>query len=301
MDIQWPLVFFTLFIGLGCGTFAGSIIITEWFGRAKQIRMLSSIIAIVALGLGGMASTLHLGHPERMFGALGHPTSGIFMESSIIFLLGLDILIYLLALRRNVSGQTCKIIGTVGIVLAIALAFVNGDTYVMAARPAWNTLVLPVLYIASAAVMGCFSLNLLLLRTEHYDKTAITATETAATTEATATATTLMINRASLAALAIQAVLMIAYLVHIAVAPYPDMTRSVARVLLGNLALLFWGGWVLLGLVVPAALMTKFYAKKAKNIAPLTSVKLGLACVLVAGIAFRMLMFSLGSSIRQFF
>lgn len=299
MDIQWPLVFFTLFIGLGCGTFAGSIIITEWFGRAKQIRMLSSIIAIVALGLGGMASTLHLGHPERMFGALGHPTSGIFMESSIIFLLGLDILIYLLALRRNVSGQTCKIIGTVGIVLAIALAFVNGDTYVMAARPAWNTLVLPVLYIASAAVMGCFSLNLLLLRTEHYDKTAITATETAATTEATAT--TLMINRASLAALAIQAVLMIAYLVHIAVAPYPDMTRSVARVLLGNLALLFWGGWVLLGLVVPAALMTKFYAKKAKNIAPLTSVKLGLACVLVAGIAFRMLMFSLGSSIRQFF
>lgn len=299
MDIQWPLVFFTLFIGLGCGTFAGSIIITEWFGRAKQIRMLSSMIAIVALGLGGMASTLHLGHPERMFGALGHPTSGIFMESSIIFLLGLDILIYLLALRRNVSGQTCKIIGTVGIVLAIALAFVNGDTYVMAARPAWNTLVLPVLYIASAAVMGCFSLNLLLLRTEHYDKTAITATETAATTEATAT--TLMINRASLAALAIQAVLMIAYLVHIAVAPYPDMTRSVARVLLGNLALLFWGGWVLLGLVVPAALMTKFYAKKAKNIAPLTSVKLGLACVLVAGIAFRMLMFSLGSSIRQFF
>lgn len=299
MDIQWPLVFFTLFIGLGCGTFAGSIIITEWFGRAKQIRMLSSIIAIVALGLGGMASTLHLGHPERMFGALGHPTSGIFMESSIIFLMGLDILIYLLALRRNVSGQTCKIIGTVGIVLAIALAFVNGDTYVMAARPAWNTLVLPVLYIASAAVMGCFSLNLLLLRTENYDKTAITATETAATTEATAT--TLMINRASLAALAIQAVLMIAYLVHIAVAPYPDMTRSVARVLLGNLALLFWGGWVLLGLVVPAALMTKFYAKKAKNIAPLTSVKLGLACVLVAGIAFRMLMFSLGSSIRQFF
>ncbi|WP_169717842.1 hypothetical protein SPSIL_040500 [Sporomusa silvacetica DSM 10669] len=284
MSIQWPLVFFTLFVGLGCGTFVSAAILTEWCGKAKQIRTISSILAIVALGIGGMSSTLHLGHPERMFGALGHPTSGIFMESTMIFLVGLTILIYLLALRRNASDATCKIIATVGAVLAVVLAFVNGDAYVMASIPAWNTWILPIFYVSSAAVMGCFSTGVLLARTEDADTTAL-----------------ITIKRAALIAIAIQTVLLIAYIGHIAVAPYPDVTRSVARVLAGNLALLFWGGLVLLGLLVPTVLMTKFYTKNAESVSPLTSVKLGLLSVLAAGVAFRVMMFLLGSSIKQFF
>ncbi|MBP2656550.1 MAG: Psr/DMSO reductase-like protein chain [Firmicutes bacterium] len=281
MSIQWPLVFFTLFIGLGCGTFVSSVILTEWYGKAKQIRTISSILAIVSIGVGGMSSTLHLGHPERMFGALGHPTSGIFMESTMSFLLGLTIVVYLLALRRNASDATCKMIGTIGAVLAVGLAFVNGDAYVMASIPAWNTWILPVLYVASAAVMGCFSIDMLLVRSEDADITTLAK-----------------VNRVTLIALIIQAILIVAYLVHIAIAPYPDVTRSVTRVLAGNLAILFWGGMVLLGLVVPTALVTKF---SRKNNAPLTSVKFGLVSVLVAGVAFRALMFLMGSSIKQFF
>ncbi|MDF2569324.1 MAG: Psr/DMSO reductase-like protein chain [Sporomusa sp.] len=297
MSIQWPLVFFTLFIGLGCGTFVGSIILTEWYGKAKQIRTVSSLVAIVSIGVGGVASTLHLGHPERMFGALGHPTSGIFMESMMSFLLGLAIIVYLLALRRDASAGTCKMIGTVGAVLAAVLTFVNGDAYVMASIPAWNTLILPALYLASAAVMGCFSISVLLARTANYKATTTTVatTETAATIETAAT--TEMIKRATLIALAMQAVVLVAYLVHIAMAPYPDVTRSVTRVLAGNLAPLFWGGLVLLGLVVPAALLTKFYTKNNEDMLA----KVGLCSVLAAGVAFRALMFLLGSSIKQYF
>lgn len=297
MSIQWPLVFFTLFIGLGCGTFAGSVILTEWYGKAKQIRTISSMIAIVSVGIGGVSSTLHLGHPERMFGALGHPTSGIFMESIMSFLLGLVIIVYLLALRRNAANVTCKMIGTVGAVIAGVLTFVNGDAYVMASIPAWNTWILPTFYLASAAVMGCFSIGVLLARTANYNTTTttITTAETAATTETAVTSN--MIKCATLIALAIQAVVLVAYLVHIAIAPYPDVTRSVTRVLAGNLAPIFWGGLVVFGLLVPTALMTKFYTKNNEG----NSVKLGLASVLVAGVAFRALMFLLGSSIKQFF
>jgi anaerobic dimethyl sulfoxide reductase subunit C (anchor subunit) len=279
MSIQWPLVFFTLFVGLGCGTFVGSVLLTEWAGKAKQIRTVSSIIAIVALGVGGIASTLHLGHPERMFGAMGHPTSGIFMESMMIFLLGIAILVYLLALRRNASDQVCKMLGTIGAVLAVVLAFVNGDAYVMASIPAWNTWILPVLYVVSAAIMGCFIVGILLARAENPDTTALVT-----------------IKKATLIILAMQTVLIIAYLGHVAIAPYPDVTRSIGRVLTGNLAPLFWGGLVLIGLVAPTMLM-----KKTENSSFPMSIKLGLVCVLVAGIAFRVLMFSLGSSIKQFF
>jgi anaerobic dimethyl sulfoxide reductase subunit C (anchor subunit) len=297
MSIQWPLVFFTLFIGLGCGTFVGSVILTEWYGKAKQIRTVSSLVAIVSIGVGGVASTLHLGHPERIFGALGHPTSGIFMESMMSFLLGLAIIVYLLALRRDASAGTCKMIGTVGALFATLLTFVNGDAYVMASIPAWNTLILPALYLASAAVMGCFSISVLLARTADYKATTttLTTTETAATMETTAT--TEMIKRATLIALAMQAVVLVAYLVHIAIAPYPDMNRSVTRVVAGNLAPLFWGGLVLLGLVVPAALLTKFYTKNNEGMLA----KVGLCSVLAAGVTFRSLMFLLGSSIKQYF
>jgi anaerobic dimethyl sulfoxide reductase subunit C (anchor subunit) len=304
VSIQWPLVFFTLFVGLGCGTFVGSVVLTEWCGKAKQIRATSVMVALVALGVGGVSSTTHLGHPERMFGALSHPTSGIFMESTMIGLVGLSIIVYLMALRRNAADHTRKVIATVGAVLAVVLAFVNGDAYVMAARPAWNTLLLPVFYVASAGVMGCFSLRMLLARTKNSDTTAmttVTVTETAATTEITTATVMETLNRAILIALAIQAVLLIAYLVHLAVAPYPNVDRSATRVLAGNLAPLFWGGLVLVGFLFPTVLVTQFHTKKADSISPLTQAKLGLACVLVAGVAFRVLMFSLGSSIRQFF
>jgi anaerobic dimethyl sulfoxide reductase subunit C (anchor subunit) len=61
------------------------------------------------------------------------------------------------------------------------------------------------------------------------------------------------IKRATLVFLGIEAVLFVTYLIHLAVAPYPDVTRSAARVLAGDLAPLFWGGLVLLGLLVPSS------------------------------------------------
>lgn len=308
MEIQWPLVFFTLFVGLGCGIFAGSAILTEWYGKVRQIRTHSSIIAIVALAIGGLSSTLHLGHPERIFGALAHPTSGIFMESAMIFLLGLTILVYLLALRRNAADRTVKIIATAGAVLAVGLACVSGDTYVMAARPAWNTLALPALYMVSSAVMGCFGLGMLLTGAEKFVKTAGTAgtaAETAATTETTeateTAAAAIMVKRAALSALAVQALFMIIYLVHIAMAPYPDTTRSLTRVLAGNLAPLFWGGMVLLGLVVPAVLIRKSGIKEIENMSTFRLAALSLISVLIGSVAFRAWMFLIGSSVRQFF
>jgi anaerobic dimethyl sulfoxide reductase subunit C (anchor subunit) len=285
MSIEWALVGFTLFVGLSVGTFGG-VVATEWWGKATEVRLPGAIAALVALAIGGFSSVLHLGHPERIFGALGHPTSGIFMESLMLGLFGLDILAYLIAMRRDASDQRRKTIATIGMVPAILLAFAVGDTYVLASRPAWDTLILPVIYLVSAGVMGCFSLSVLIARTK--------VVETIATTTAA-------VNRVTVYALGVQTVLLIAYLVHLAIAPYADASRSATRVLAGDLAPLFWIGLVLIGLLAPAMLTTLLGRKKAENLTPLSSAQLGLLCVLVAGVAFRVMMFSLGSSIRHFF
>ncbi|SHN63731.1 dimethyl sulfoxide reductase anchor subunit family protein [Desulfitobacterium chlororespirans] len=299
MSIEWSLVFFTVFVGLGCGIFVCSVILTEWGGMAKQVRTKSSLAALAALAIGGFSSVLHLGHPERIFGALGHPTSGIFMESTMLGLVALDIIVYLVAMRRNASDRTLRIISTVGIIPAVILAFAVGYTYVLSARPAWNTLILPLIYLASAGLMGCYSLSLLIAFTNNISSApGTTSAEIAAAKGAPSAAGT--IKWATLIAVAFQAVLLILYLIHLAVAPYPDITRSATRVLTGDLAVLFWGGLVLLGLLVPAALVSPFNKKKAKQIPPVASLAFGLVCVLVSSALFRGLMFSLGSSIKQF-
>lgn len=299
MSIEWTLIGFTVFVGLGCGTFVSSVIMTEWVGMAKQVRIASSIVALVALAIGGFSSVLHLGHPERIFGALGHPTSGIFMESTMLGLVALDIIIYLVAIRRNASSSTLKLISTLGIIPAVILAFAIGYTYVLAARPAWDTLILPFIYLASAGVMGCFSIGVLIARTNNANSTLpTTAEESAATNEDSPVA--VKIRRAMIITLAIHGVLIIAYLVHLAIAPYPDFTRSAARVLTGDLALLFWGGLVLLGLLIPVALISPFNKKKAHLIPPFASLALSLVCILISSAVFRGLMFSLGSSVKQF-
>lgn len=285
MSIEWALVGFTTFVALGVGLFAG-VVATEWWHREEQIRLPGAIAALVALALGGISSVLHLGHPERIFGALGHPTSGIFAESTLIGLLGLGIIAYLMAMRRNASDGARRMTATIAVAPGIMLAFAVGDSYVMASRPAWNTLVLPLLYLVSAGVMGCFSLSVLITRTKDADATG----ETAAA-----------VNRTALAALGIQAVLIIAYLVHLAIAPYAEPSRSATRVLAGNLAPLFWIGLVLIGLLAPTALLTRLRTKIAQSLSPRATAQLCLLCVFVAGAAFRVLMFSLGSSIRHFF
>lgn len=284
MSIEWILVFFILLVGLGCGTYVVAIITTEWFGKAKQIRMPSMITSLVILAVGGVTSIFHLQHPERIFGALSHPTSGIFMESSMIGLVGLVIIIYLIALRRKATDNTLKIIGTIGMIPAVILAFAVGHSYMMPARPAWNTLTLPLNYFASAAVMGCVCVSILLARSKGTDPAVISG-----------------LNRATLISLAIQAVLVIAYIIYLSVAPYQAATRSASRILAGDLAPLFWGGIVLLGLLVPAVLVLQIKKKKAEFSSLVMRVQVSMACILLGGIAFRVMMFALGSGIKQYF
>ncbi len=340
MNIEWPLVFFTLLVGLGCGTFVCSVIVTEWWGRAEEVRVKSAILALIALALGGFSSVLHLGHPERIFGALGHPTSGIFIESTMIALVGLDIIIYLIALRRGADAAARKIITTVGAVLAVILSFAVGYSYVVASRPAWDTLILPFFYLVSAGVMGCFSLNALIAGTERFSAAAKARGERNAMTAAAAEAAspgaegadlltgeagevsaeaarlhgpdagaalTETLNRSALIILTVQAVLLIAYLVHLGLVPYPDVTRSAGRALTGNLAPLFWLGVVLPGFLIPAGLSLQNILKRSKSskanggISSFSLLNLGLLCILIGGASFRILMFSLGSSIIKFF
>ncbi len=281
MEIQWPLVFYTLLTGLGAGAFV-VVALTEWLGKAERTRMPGAITSLVAMVAGGIASIFHLGHPERIFNVLGNLSSGISQEMILMGLTGLAILVYIIFTRLDYSAQTRKIVAIIGMVLGVILTIVMGKNYLLPARPAWNTWLLPLLYLASAPVLGLFTM---------YIWAAVTKEEEA---------TLMGLNRATLIALAVQAVVVVAYLIFLAVAPYPHPLRSLARLVAGDMALAFWGGVVLIGLLIPLGLTAWFITAKKKVLPSLTVAAVGLICVLVGGVAFRALFFLLGSSIEQF-
>ncbi len=281
MEIQWPLVFYTLLTGLGVGAFV-FVALTEWLGKAERTRMPGAITALVVMAAGGVASVFHLGHIERIFNVLSNLGSGIAQELILSGLTGLAILVYIILMRLGYSAQARKIVATIGLVLAVILAFALGGSYVLPARPAWNTWLLPLLYLASAAVLGVFTM---------YIWAAVREKEAPLV---------MAVNKATLIALAVQAVVVVAYVVYLAVAPFPNPLRSASRLLAGDLAPVFWGGLVVVGLLIPLGLTAWFFAAKKRVLPSVVVAEVGLVCVLGGGVATRALMYILGSSIEKF-
>jgi anaerobic dimethyl sulfoxide reductase subunit C (anchor subunit) len=281
MDIQWPLVFFTLLTGLGAGTFI-VVAATEWWGKMERTRMPGALTALAAMFLGGVASVLHLGHPERIFFALGHWGSGIMFEMLTLGLTGLVTLVYILMLRSGYNAQVRKAVALIGLVVAVILAFGVGYSYVLAARPAWDTLVLPLVYLASAFVLGCLTMYVWAVVQKEDD------------------AAMRVMSRATLIVFAVQAFFLLVYVIAVAAAPYPDSSRSITRFLVGDLAPMFWIGLVLIGLLVPFYLTIRFLTSQKPSFSPRLVAVGGLVCAIVGGLSFRILMYLLGSGVDHF-
>lgn len=160
MEAQWSLVLFTVISGAGAWLFATSMAGALAKKNALPTKV-ETIVSIVLLAVGGIASVTHLKHIDRIFEALNHPTSGIFVEAALIGILIVLAAIYLIMLVRKTGESGTKIVGVVTMVVAIIFPFMCGYSYMMEARQAWMTIALPLSYWATAAVAGA-GVNLLL-------------------------------------------------------------------------------------------------------------------------------------------
>ena len=165
MEIQWPLLIFSLLASCGGILFAFEGL-AEFLKVGKKIRFKATIIAIILLVVGGIASVFHLGQPANIMAAAAHifSFSGISVE---IIVLGIDIilaLIYLLVVRSD-NETGCKVVGVLGIIGGILIAFVTGNGYVMESQALWNTITLPLAYLGTGLAMGS-TLYMVLLQTD---------------------------------------------------------------------------------------------------------------------------------------
>ena len=88
MDIQWPLVLFSLIAGTGGSLFA-FVALTELVGGKDKTRFAATVTVLVLIVVGGCLSMLHLASPQNAFAALTNifSFSGISIELMLLGLL----------------------------------------------------------------------------------------------------------------------------------------------------------------------------------------------------------------------
>ena len=152
MELQWPLIIFTSLIACSAGIFAAQAIYALK-GEGKSAQMPALIASAATLVVSGIAVFFHLQHWERIFNGFGHLTSGITQELIAIVVFAIVMVVYFAMLRRN-EGEVPQWTAILAIVVSVVLVAVCGHSYMMAARPGWDSVVWVLALVGAACAMG---------------------------------------------------------------------------------------------------------------------------------------------------
>lgn len=289
MEIQWPLLIFSVLLGVTSGSFV-FLAVGELKGKFKDVRFLGALIAFICLAVGGCISVLHMGHPERATHLLGNLGSGLSKELFVVAIMGIVSLVYLILAKKDYPGAS-KVLGVLGGIVGLVLPFVAGASYLIAARPAWDSVALPLMFLGAGLALGMTLMAaLVLLRGNAKDEGGFAL-------------------KLALAGVIIMAVTSIAYVVWIAIAPYQAPSRSIERLISGDLAVMFWAGVVVIGIVVPVALtaLALIQSKQGADADSVSDPKRyamylfgAFACTAIGAVVLRIIMYAVGTSVEQF-
>lgn len=281
MQIQWPLVIFTVLAGAGAWLLV-FLCINEFTGklRDEKVRFRTLVTVIVLVVLGGCASVLHLSHPDRMMGALSHPTSGIFTEALMVGLVSLASIVFLVAARRKVSSTALKGIAAVSGVCGLILSYATGAGYMMDAQLTWDTPLMPLGYMATAATAGA-ALYLIFVSTGNRESPS--GMDSAAVGVPPRTKAVRFTSFCTLVAGVAAAVIALAYAVSSNTLSIASASPVLAASVVGALAAAGFG----------------YAAGRCGRVLPLAVV--ALVCALVAMVAFRCFMWLVGVGLFNFF
>ena len=289
MEIQWPLILFTFFNCLASGIFLVQGVLTL-AGKGKAMQLASCVSAIVALAVGGLAVFFHLQHPLRMLNGFGHITSGITIELIFVIVFALAVVLYFLMMRRSEEGVAPKWCAVVAIVVSVALPFATGDSYLMAAIPVWDTMLLPVYYIVCAVALGGFAALVIAAATKADD--AVKLSGTVALVGAVLCAVVTLIYAVMISGMA-EAYTEMEYYFD---PTLPDVAMRQAEQITGALlagehAAAFWLGAVAIGCAAPVALAALVVMGKVPAERLMVVAIAGLVCVVVGALVWRVLLY----------
>lgn len=235
------IAWYLFLAGLGAGAFATSAFLGWRHPEATSMRKVGHVIApvVVAVGLVLLMVDAEAGlhNPLRFFYLLSN--FGSVMTWGVVFL-SLFMIIAIAALVLDILKKNVPTwLDIAGVVMAFAVAVYTGALLgVCNTFPLWNTALLPILFLVSAMSAGAASV-LLVAVVKHADE----------------------FNRVGVLkkfhfCLPIIELILVASLLFITSFNSPAGFESVMNLVVGEYALPFWLGLVVIGLIMPTALET---------------------------------------------
>lgn len=153
MELQWSLIIFTTLISWSAGIFGAQGILAMQ-GRRYKAQLQALVASFVVMVVGGVAVFFHLEHWERIFNGFGHLSSGITQELIGIILMVVVMVVYFAQLRRRNDDSVPFWCGALALVVAVVLVIAMGHSYVMASRPAWESIIQICSLLGAACLLG---------------------------------------------------------------------------------------------------------------------------------------------------
>ena len=141
---------------IGLGLYIFCFMAVQLMGLRIPMNIIS-IIALAFLAVGGVASAFHLGRPARFFNAFSNLHSYITQEAIITPLLGISLLICSLDGLIFDLGGGSVIMQWLTLIFALAFLISTGLVYQLDARPAWNTPLVLIIFMLTAAQVGALA------------------------------------------------------------------------------------------------------------------------------------------------
>jgi protein NrfD len=170
------------FLGLSAGGFVlSSLVYGFGIKQLARVAKLAVLQAFVCMLIGVTFIWIDLGHPWRFLYVLTSPNpTSLLSWEAYVYLIYLAILLWELWILRSVPSadqlspsrqRLLKTLALVGIPVAVAVHWGTGALFaVVKARPEWNAGVMPVAFLASAAISGAALLMALALLFDRKDK-----------------------------------------------------------------------------------------------------------------------------------
>ena len=295
MELEWPLILFTFFVCLASGILLGQGLMTV-LGKGKKMQLASLVSSLVALAIGGIAVFFHLQHWERIFNGFGHITSGITQELIAIVVFVVVAVVYFAMLRKSADGGTVpQWLAVVAVAISVVLAVVSAHSYMMAARPAWDTVVWPLAMLFAGGAAGALTVMAMLAAKGGESKVGGLASVALAAASAVASVAMVAVWQASAGSFA-----NVGY--HFdpttPTSPLLDVAAE-TNVLSGELAPLVWLGVIVVGALAPIACAVLASKKGGKSWLALGAA--GAACAVVGAVCLRVAFYELGLSVFMFY
>ena len=271
MEIQWTLVLYSLLMGLSIGPFT-LLGLTDACGKREALCKWAALAGLGSIVLAGLSAFAHLKKPLNAIYMFSNFRSPMTQETVAVLITGLiAALLAAMLLFGWLPGLSRRMLSWAGLVMDLISVVMIAGIYLLPARPAWNTWLLPITLLASSVANGLLLAWVLAALVPKGPGE--TGREELAS----------RLRSWALPILVAYAVLAVVFILIAA-----GNAGGFSRLMTGDLALMFWIGLVVVGLIAPAVLV--WLAKKDARVMTLAAFLL----VAVGGIVVRAMLFPLG-------